>query len=668
MSAFNWPHFLNDGHALILGGTRRGKSALLQLMARSIARSYREGFTLLDLHGECAQAVFEWLANPHNSDPRRHVHLLKPGSELVFGLNPLEPYDDSWEAAHDAAMVLISALESWFEVAPEQTPRLARIVYVAAHLCARKRLTLLELLELLTLDGNAVRESLLSDFDNHVVRRELEDLHVLALRSPRAFLDLVESARNRFVRLLADRRLARILGQRTGINPRQLMDGRQLTLVDLSTLAGADGAFLGTLITNMLVAAAKCRPALHCARHRLIGDEFESMICTETARLVDQCAKFGLSLICAVQRFGQLRNKGPFIFDALLGNTTVKICFGGLEVESARYIAESFFAGSVDLAEWKPGSERPVATGQTLRTVRSKTDTEERASSTGRSHTSGTTRSRAHVRSWSHTDGTGSGSIDSTADSSSQAYSYYDPNDVSRAMIPPTGFVRGTGAADIGGSSEQQFSSDSYGESDMEGYAASESDTHSSSETLGQSHARGESETYVTDYAWMPSQIYSLEEQLHRLTAEIVNLPRRHCVVKVEGEAPFRMRTADLDPAFQTRTFKQLALPRFRDLVAARSPYLRPAAEIDAEITARMGALAKTEADVPQFDAPEPFSIIDDPVGFACDFVARRSGKAKDMQTREQPPPGRAPLGDLTPKHERFRVIEGPKGDGDNEP
>jgi hypothetical protein len=667
MSAFNWPHVLNDGHAIIFGGTRRGKSALVQLMARPIARSYREGFTLLDLHGECAQAVFEWLANPHNSDPRRPVHLLKPGSDLVFGLNVLEPHDDSWEAAHDAAMVLISALESWFEASPEQTPRLARIVYVAAHLCARKRLTLLELLELLTLGGNAVRESLLSDFDNQVVRREVEDLHVLALRSPRAFLDVVESARNRFVRLLADRRLARILGQRTGINPRRLMDGRHLTLVDLSSLAGADGAFLGTLITNTFVAAAKRRPALHCARHRLIGDEFESMICTETARLVDQCAKFGLSLICAVQRFGQLRNKGPFIFDALMGNTTVKICFGGLEVESARYIAESFFSGSVDLAEWKRGSERPVAIGQSIRTVRSKTDTKQRSSTSGHSHTSGTTRSRAHVRSWSHTNGTGSGTIQSTADSTSQAYSYYDPDNVSLAMIPPTGFVQGAGAAAVSGASEQQFSSDSYGESEMEGYAETESETHSSSATRGHSRARGTSETYVTDYAWMPSQTYSLEEQLHRLTAEIVNLPRRHCVVKVEGEPPFRMRTADLTPPFQSKTFKQLALPRFQQLVAARSPYLRPAAEIDAEIATRLAALTKPEPPEPEHGAPEPFSIIDDPISFARDFLGRRSRKPPDKKSHDQLP-GRAPLGDLGPKHDRFRVIEGPKDDGDNDP
>jgi hypothetical protein len=67
-------------------------------------------------------------------------------------------------------------------------------------LCARKNLTLLEMLELLSLGGEELRRSVLHDFDNRVVRRELEDLQVLADKQPQRFLEYVESTRNRFVR------------------------------------------------------------------------------------------------------------------------------------------------------------------------------------------------------------------------------------------------------------------------------------------------------------------------------------------------------------------------------------------------------------------------------------------------------------------------------------
>ena len=501
MSAFNWASLFSDGHALIVGGTRRGKSALLQLIAQAIARSYREGFTLIDVHGECARAVFDWLAHPHNSDPRRPVHFLDPAAPYTFGLNCLETYDDSWEACHDAALVLVSAIESWFDASPEETPRLSRIVYCAAMLCARKGLTLLELLELLSLGANELRESLIADFQNRVVRRELEDLHLLAVRHPARFLEQVESCRNRFVRLLGDRRLARILGQRNGLNPRAIMDGRHILLADFSSLSGADGAFLGTLMTNLYVAAAKRRPPLRCARHRLIGDEFESMICTETARLVDQCAKYGLSLIAAIQRLGQLRAKGPYIADALMTNTTVKVAFGGLEVESARYVAEMFFTGFVDLQEWKPLSSRPVAIGQSKKTVHSQSEADHCSETTGRSITRGWSRGSAHGTFSS--EGAGSGQGFNSSDNASQAYSYHDPDNVNLTMIP-TGFVQGSGT---GNGLSNQFSAFSgTGSSDIESFSESESETDSYSTARGATRSRGQSEVFVGIIPTLPSR------------------------------------------------------------------------------------------------------------------------------------------------------------------
>jgi hypothetical protein len=226
---------LADHHTLLVGGTRRGKSGALELLARASLQRGDEGLTAVDPHGSFVRALRDWAANPANGQHGRPLHYLDPSSPYAFGLNPLRTYDQSWEACHDAAVGLASVVESRFEASAEETPRLARIVYVAAMLCARHDLTLLELLELLSLGGEELRRSLLQDFDNRIVCRELEDLHVLASKNPRDFMNLVESCKNRFVRWLGDRRLARMLGQRKGLDPHAIMNGREIVLADLST-------------------------------------------------------------------------------------------------------------------------------------------------------------------------------------------------------------------------------------------------------------------------------------------------------------------------------------------------------------------------------------------------------------------------------------------------
>ena len=57
------------------------------------------------------------------------------------------------------------------------------------------------------------------------------------------------------------------------------------------------------------------------------------------------------------------------IRNAILTNTAIKIFFGGLDPDDAELIARFLFTGNLNLAEWKPGSERPVAVGQDKTTV-----------------------------------------------------------------------------------------------------------------------------------------------------------------------------------------------------------------------------------------------------------------------------------------------------------
>ena len=590
---------LADVHMLEVGGTRRGKSVLLELISRSLLSSTAVGLTMIDPHGSTARAVRDWMANPENGQTGTMLHFLDAGSEFSVGLNPLRVNDPtSWEQCHDAASTLASVIESRFEASPEETPRLSRIVYIASMLAARHGLTCLEIVEILSLGGHELRRALLEDFDNRIVRLELEDLHLLATKSPREFLTLVESCKNRFVRWLGDRRLARILGQTKGLDPRTVMDNGHVFLADLSSLSYADAAFVGTIISSMYFAAARKRPPLKGLRHRLILDEAESMLTADVARGVDQTAKYGLLYTFAIQRLGQLRARGDFLFDALLTNCALKICFGGLESESARYMAENLYAGHIDLEEWKQSTVRPTVVGNDKITLRGRT--------IGRHHSEQVAESVTDMRSSSRMRG--------IADASMYGWGsvFTTGSSMGSAMLPngtlidaPTTLTNTFGRNSLNGRSS------TGGRSRVRTTAEQQADGHA--RTAGRGQADGtvdiasENEAYNARFADLPQQQFTLEEQLAKATWHLMTLPRRQCVIRLEHNAPYTTRTADLLPAFRSDAFRDQVLPLYMARVNARSPYVRGAAEVDAEIAERMAQLtAPAPGEDVDFSQPEP--------------------------------------------------------------
>jgi hypothetical protein len=599
---------IGDAHVAVFGKTRVGKSKFLEALAQAIALDPLEGFTFICPHGT-AREVAERLANPANRCQHRVVHVLDPNSTMTFGANPFETYEDSWEACHDAALLWTSSVANHYAMAMQETPRLETNFYVLGMFAAHKRLTLNELLPALSLAGESIRQFLLSNFDNYAVSGVLADLHQLAARSPARFLEQIDSCKNRLVRWLGDKRLARIFGRQKGLNARAVMDARDIVLIDLSSLAAEDAAFFSTLLICRYFAAAKRRQPNACARHRLIIDEAAASICDATAHMLDQTAKFGLLGIFALQRFTQLIEKGEFITGALMVNTS-KIIFNTPDHESARLLAEQIFTGFVDLQEWKPASVRPVAVGNDKVIVRGKSQARNEAHS----------RSRAQIdsRSWARA----SAAMSSTMFSAGSAFGSGDS--ISFATLPPDTMTSppihvGTNRGSNNASNASSGRGSSSGRSSSTQYARGQARADAHADMEGASHAASETEAYITRFQDLPTQMYTLEEQLHRLTGEIMTLPRRECFVKLEGKPPFRARTADVAPAFKSIEFRNLWLPRYLEAAARTSPYLTSADEVDAEIAARLSSITKPAA------APE------------TDFAAREPMPSVDTRVLKQP-------------------------------
>jgi hypothetical protein len=520
---------------------------------------------------------------------------------------------------------------------------MAGLVHVGGYLCARLGLTVLDLADLFSLGGEELRRSVVQDFEHHIISRRLADLSAIAARNPREFYSLCESTHNRLIRFIGNPPVRRILGQKTSLDLRSIMDEGDVVLADLSPLSYADAAFVAGLYTSMCFEVARHRPPNQSHRHRLVLDEAESLITLNVARMCDQSAKQGLLLCAAIQRLGQLRARGDFIADALLTNCGIKICFGGLEFESARYVAENFFAGHVDLQEFKPASVRPVAVGNELVTLRNRSIAHHQARHRALATTDVVSHGRAVGLAQANMSAWASGSSDGTT---------------SGVALAPADLLGGAATLSQHAAQQQQRNvSIGGGRSAVRSSARQSARARGSAIMRGQSDgvsaSQGESEAYVTRYEDMPTQFYSLEEQMHKATAALTNLPRRECFVKVENEPPYKMRTPDLGPAFKTAAYASEMLPRFLANAVRRSPYLAPIAEVDAEIAERSRRILKPEPQPePDFSEAEEVPILD---GLA---------RARELLNREPPKPTEPP-GRRTNKS-KLRIVDGGKEPGDS--
>jgi hypothetical protein len=464
----------------------------------------------------------------------------------------------------------------------------------------------------------------------------------LAARSPREFVALVESCKNRLVRWLGDRRQARMLGQVHGLNPRAVMDAGEVVLVDLSSLAYSDAAFDGTLVTSMFVAAARRRTPGQARPHRIIIDEAESMLTVETARATDQTAKWGLTFLNIIQRLGQLRQRDDFIADALLVNSGFIAVFGGLEPESAAYMAEHLWAAHVNYQQWKSASVRPVAIGnrkvELYAQALARHHADQSATAVSHTHASASSRAVSHGTSAAWGSMIGSGETHGLS---------LMPGGV---IEPPTTLAHSQGQS--ASRNRSAIAASSHALVAARQHAQAHGESKSIGHADGWSQIIGRHEAYVTEYRDMPTIMWSLEETRHKLAGELMALPRRECIVSIEHAAPVRLRTPDLEPAFASAEFQRLVVPLFMQKITASSRYARANTDIDAELATRVDHLLAIPIDEPDLAQPEPMPPIDEAVDFAASFWARRQAPT------DSPAP---PVG------KRFRVVDGGKSHGDND-
>jgi hypothetical protein len=208
--------------------------------------------------------------------------------------------------------------------------------------------TLVEMARIL--DDDLFRQSILPKLTNAETTRFLQRLS--------SFRDgtrqqKVAPALHRLQRFLGTPFIRNIVGQRTPtIDVRQVMDRRKILLCDLAGIGVENAQFLGSLLTLLMRQTALSRedtPETDRVPFFLMMDECSWFISRTVGEMADQTRKFGLGLILAAQRLGQLKPKETR--EAVFANVANLVCFQMGERDEASYLARHFNTRGLEAEE-----------------------------------------------------------------------------------------------------------------------------------------------------------------------------------------------------------------------------------------------------------------------------------------------------------------------------
>jgi hypothetical protein len=537
-------------HIQLVGASGTGKSKLIEGMIRQDIMAGR-GLCLIDPHGALVDDIVKWCAS-RGLDRHRRVRVIEPSEATwSFGFNPLR-LDGIVEPIVRVDAMVAACAQVWGGEDLASTPRLKKTLRAVFYVLAMRGLTIAEAPSLTSASMATARRELTEGLPDSVFNVLWKDLNAL---SRREFVEVFESTNNRIGEFLTSPLVRRMLGQREHtLDLRESMDAGDILLFNLvpGTGLSADNVrLLGTLLTSEFRLCAMQRDVTYAQRHpfTLYIDECHEFLTSDVERMLDQTRKFGLHLVLAHQRLGQLRDRSPGIYNGVMTGGQTKIVFGGLTDDDAEIMAREVFRSSFNLERPKHILDKPIVVDEVPYWLESENESEGGSESLTVSESS----------SWGTLSGSSGGSSEQ-----------YDIN----------GQVCGSGSV----SGDSSGSSESF------------STTESRSESSSWSKTHGRSQTLKPMRQTMATAVHSLDEELHLAIVRLRELPKQAAIVKRRGHPPVRFRPSDVTPP--------LAAPRriadFVERVRIATPFLASAENVDREMVARNEGLgAANEGSAP---------------------------------------------------------------------
>jgi hypothetical protein len=333
-------------HMHVIGSSGSGKSKFLEWLIRGDLRN-RQGFCLIDPHGALYNDVVSYCA--HEVANRDIILLNLSSPDYVIGFNPFQK-SPSGDVSVQVDRRITATMHAWNVATTDQTPTLERILRLIYTSMLEQGLGLPEVQHLIDFNAQDVRSHLIDQLQTPLIQKEWREIQQLRAVDWRAE---TLSTKNRLFRLLTSPTLARFMGlpERT-LNLREVMDQGKVLLVNLAPsdhLSHDNARVFGALLVNEFFEAALRREkdarGSDPQPYYLYVDEFANFVSLDMADMLDQVRKFGLFLVMAHQRFGQLDQN---LIDAVLTNCGVRAVFGGLPVQSAKLMAQEMFIRELD--------------------------------------------------------------------------------------------------------------------------------------------------------------------------------------------------------------------------------------------------------------------------------------------------------------------------------
>jgi hypothetical protein len=329
-------------HWLIVGGTGRGKSKMLELMIRYHLNN-SNGLILLDPHGTLYEDI---LAYATVAGYRNRLVLINPNDTINSpGLNFLSP--NGMDASAQASQVMKAIAKIFGESEAETKPRLERWQRNLLMSLIEANLTMADMLDFLSVSNSQYRESVLNSVNNPYVKKEWLGFNAIKKRSEKE--NLIEAPLNRAAKMILSDPIRRIIGQKEStINIGEAIEQRKIILVNLAPLKVSRECqqILGILLVDQIINYAFQRTKKQAKKpFFVITDESAEITSNDLPYSLQALRKFGIYFTLCYQTLTQIK-RIPGYFENVMTNCDVKIAFKSSRQDSEELIGE-LFAGQI---------------------------------------------------------------------------------------------------------------------------------------------------------------------------------------------------------------------------------------------------------------------------------------------------------------------------------
>lgn len=309
-------------HTHVIGQTGTGKSRTLESwVMQDILAGH--GLAVIDPHGDLYQNLVMRISSllPQYPALADRIVLMNPHDSIwTVGFNPLEPIPGI--PLERLAWFLTDVIIKIWKMDTASAPRMLRLITYSFLTLAEAGRSLVDLARFL--NDTAWRQSLVA----RSTHREVTDYfqHEFPTKASSVH-QWITPVLNKIGPLIFDPDVRLMLGTRSTINFRKILDQKLILLVNLSKgiLGEGNSALLGAFIVAHLQQAALSRAN---SRNRdlffLYLDEFQNYTTDNIKDILSESRKYGLSLILAHQYLDQLAGD---LRGAVLNTAGTLVCF-----------------------------------------------------------------------------------------------------------------------------------------------------------------------------------------------------------------------------------------------------------------------------------------------------------------------------------------------------